>query len=269
MANRSAFILVIALFLVAGFFTQRISSKASAAAPPTGKGPVVVELFTSEGCSSCPPADALLREFEATGRVEGVEVITLGWHVDYWDRLGWKDRFSSADFTHRQQDYASAFGSEQVYTPQMVVDGRAEFVGSDSRKARRTIISASRQPKAAISLSAKAGPSAGLHVEAQIEGLRDDRKADAVLLITERNLESDVRAGENNGSTLKHGGVVRLVKAAGSVVPGKPQHVAVDIVLGKAWKPQDLRAVLLLQDARDRTILGAASIPVPVFDGTR
>lgn len=263
MANRSAIILLLALFVVAGFFTQRISSKASAAEAPAGKGPVVVELFTSEGCSSCPPADALLRDFDSAGKVEGVEVISLGWHVDYWDRLGWKDRFSSADFTHRQQQYAEAFGSDQVYTPQMVIDGRAEFVGSDGRKARATILNASRLPKASVSLAVQHGPAGRARVEAEVRDLPPSTKeATALLLITERNLQSEVRAGENQGSTLKHSGVVRLVQPAGKVAPGKPQHLAVEVTLERSWKPQDLRAILLLQDARDRTIVGAAGIPL-------
>src|SRR6185295_16209008 len=97
-----------------------------------GPTPVIVELFTSEGCSDCPPADTLLDRLIATQPVAGAEIIGLGQHVDYWDRLGWKDRFSSAALTNRQRQYQARFNTESIYTPQMVVDGRAEFVGSDA-----------------------------------------------------------------------------------------------------------------------------------------
>ena len=123
---------------IAGLFAiaLAISSGGVRAAPPT---PVIVELFTSEGCSDCPPADTLLEKLIATQPVPGAEIIGLGQHVDYWDRLGWKDRFSSAALTSRQQLYQARFGTESIYTPQMVVDGRAELVGSDATAARKAI----------------------------------------------------------------------------------------------------------------------------------
>ena len=116
------------------------------AASPT---PVIVELFTSEGCADCPPADALLAKIVAAQPVAAAQIIGLGQHVDYWDRLGWKDRFSSAALTRRQQAYQSRFATESIYTPQMVVDGRAEFVGSDASAARKAIERARRRRTAA------------------------------------------------------------------------------------------------------------------------
>ncbi len=115
--------------------------------------PVLVELFTSEGCSSCPPADLLLMELDRAEQGHGTEVIVLSEHVDYWNRLGWKDPFASAQFTDRQRTYAARFGETSVYTPEMVVDGRAGFVGSDRRHALRAIADAAKQPKAKVTLA--------------------------------------------------------------------------------------------------------------------
>src|SRR5580704_490614 len=130
-----------------------VATTLRAASAPT---PVVVELFTSEGCSSCPPADLLLRRLEKEQPVPGVEVIPLSEHVDYWNQLGWKDPFSSGRFTDRQRQYADVFHKDGPYTPQMVVDGAPEFVGSDGPRALKTIAEAARRPKASVTLSCQA-----------------------------------------------------------------------------------------------------------------
>src|SRR5216684_761419 len=108
--------------------------------------PVVLELFTSEGCSSCPPADAFLKQLDDAGRVNNVEIIAIEEHVDYWDRLGWRDPFSSHDWTERQEQYALAFHHDGSFTPQFVVNGRSELSGSSSRKARQDIVEAAKLP---------------------------------------------------------------------------------------------------------------------------
>ncbi len=113
---------------------------------PTHPGVAVVELFTSEGCSSCPPADAVLARIDREARASGRAVVPLAFHVDYWDGLGWPDRFSSADSTSRQRDYASAFGESGLYTPQMVIGGLDRFVGSDGAQADARIAAALRRP---------------------------------------------------------------------------------------------------------------------------
>src|SRR5215831_14975386 len=125
------------------------ASPSPQAAPPV---PILVELFTSEGCSDCPPADAVLERLIATQPVVGADVNGLGQHVDYWDELGWKDRFSSAALTNRQRVYGASFALESVYTPQMIVDGRAQFVGSDARAATRAIERAIAAPHGLVTI---------------------------------------------------------------------------------------------------------------------
>src|SRR5215471_7668528 len=115
------------------------------AAPPARKA-VVVELFTSEGCSSCPPADVLLGRLRQEKLADGVYVIPLGLHVDYWNSLGWTDRFSSSAYSRRQEKYAELFGISGAYTPQMVVDGASQFTGSDASRAHQAILQAAQRP---------------------------------------------------------------------------------------------------------------------------
>ena len=127
-----------------------MKSTADAPAGEAPKTPVLVELFTSEGCSSCPPADDVLARLEQDQPFPNVEIIALGQHVDYWNYLGWSDPFSAPAFSQRQGDYARAFARDGVYTPQMVVDGRAEFPGGNGAKARGAIIDAAKSPKAIV-----------------------------------------------------------------------------------------------------------------------
>src|SRR5215467_5272038 len=136
------------------------------AQPPPLPTPVIVELFTSEGCSSCPPADDVLTRLVATQPVPGVQIIALGEHVDYWDRLGWRDAFSSATFSQRQNEYADrVFRSGNIYTPQLVVNGRQELVGSDYRGAVAAISKAAQTSgrlRVSISIESSAQPSVRL-----------------------------------------------------------------------------------------------------------
>src|SRR4051812_36048975 len=154
--------------------------------------PVVVELFTSEGCSSCPPADAVLQEIGS--RIgHGIEVIPLSEHVDYWDHLGWRDPYSSSLFSTRQQAYGSYFKSENVYTPQMIVDGLTQFLGSDSEQARKAIRFAAEQPKASV-LIHTAGDKGRVKVRVdQLAEAKVDR-ADIFLVVTESGLANSVHS---------------------------------------------------------------------------
>ncbi len=229
--------------------------------------PVLVELFTSEGCSSCPPADALLARLANTQPVAAAEVIALEEHVDYWDQLGWRDPFSSAVFTARQNDYARVFENSGVYTPQMIVDGQAEFVGSAEGPARQAIHRAVQIPKAAVQLgwvrnSAASAVTAPV-LRIQIGQIPQGDSVEAFLAVTEDNLHSDVTRGENAGRGLDHFGVVRELRRIGKLNPKASVSLTAEQVvkLLPVWKRQDLHAVVFAQEIRSRRVLAVASIP--------
>src|SRR5258708_32270766 len=133
------------------------SGLACGAGLPATRPAVVVELFTAEGCSSCHPADALLGELAKQGAIDGVEIIPLEMHVDYWNRLGWVDPFSSPDFSARQQGYARLANSAEIYTPQMIVNGTDGFVGSDRQRAVAAIRRAAAHAKGTMALEIDSG----------------------------------------------------------------------------------------------------------------
>lgn len=235
---------------------------------PGEKRPVVIELFTSEGCSSCPPADALLIELERAQPVAGAEIIPLGFHVDYWDDLGWRDPFSSSEFTVRQQEYRLAFGNQTVYTPQVVIDGAREFLGSDRAQALRTIARAVETPKARLELSLTPAPPDEARRTARfavkIAGLPEGagEQVEIFLAITETGLASSVARGENAGRRLEHTAVVRrlerLARFASSSANGFAKEIAVKF--DPAWRKENLRAVVFIQDRKSRRVLGATSL---------
>lgn len=232
-------------------------------APNDGKrSPVIVELFTSEGCSSCPPADKVLAELEKSQPVEGAEIIALSEHVDYWNYIGWSDPFSSELFSARQQAYAPVFRNDGVYTPQMVVDGQAEFVGSNPAKAQTAIARAAKLPKAVVKIEL-AREAQTIKLKASVEkfpAISDADTAEVLLAITESNLASQVVRGENAGRRLPHAAVARELRSLGSVGdPGKPFRTETTITPGKDWKSGDLRAVIFVQERRQKRILGAAA----------
>ncbi len=225
---------------------------------------VLVELFTSEGCSSCPPADDVLTRLTITQPIPGVTVVGLGEHVDYWDRLGWRDPFSSASLTNRQSQYGSAvFRNGSIYTPQMVIDGRLEGVGSDSSAIRRAIVEAAKASKAMLDVSAVRDGDAvrvGLRIDASTH-TGPHEAADVTVAMTEDRLVTEVRRGENRGHTLRHSAVVRTLDIIGEWLPDDRSFAKnVSIALVREWKPENLRIVAFLQERRSRRVVGVGSV---------
>jgi hypothetical protein len=223
-----------------------------------------VELFTSEGCSSCPPADLALARLDRTQPVAGAEIVPLSLHVDYWNRLGWADPFSSESFSARQSDYSRAWGESRVYTPQVVVDGRAELVGSDERKARRAVEEAARLPKATIELlPAAPGESAALRIRVRsLPPVTPGDTAELLVAITEDRLATDVPRGENAGRRLAHTAIVRDLAVVGTVQPGSLFETERPLRLKADWKRNALHAVAFIQERKSRKVLGVARISV-------
>lgn len=225
--------------------------------------PVIVELFTSEGCSSCPPADALLKELSDRQPLEGVQVVALEEHVDYWDRLGWRDPFSSGEFTQRQSDYARVFGSDSVYTPQMIVDGERELVGSRGGSARETIHRAASLPKFMISLQPMAGgnPQEAL-LQLKIDNPNGVSPRGGLQLwaaVTEKNLQTDVKAGENSGELLKHAPVVRSLHKLPLPANAAGYQTQIQVPLDARWKKENLAAVVFLAEQGSQKIVGVGT----------
>lgn len=225
------------------------------AAPRT---PVVVELFTSEGCSSCPPADAALARLARRQPVEGAELIALGFHVDYWDGLGWKDPYGSPAFSARQRRYALEGDENRVYTPQMVVDGERRFVG-DEDTARAQAAAAAKRPKLPVRVTARVdGDSAVLTVRLDSA---PPPGTELWAALTEDGLSSQVTRGENQGRTLEHAAVVRAqVALPAPRADGAGGFVSeTRVPLKPGWKREALRAVGVLQE-RGGPVRGAAAV---------
>jgi hypothetical protein len=242
------------------------SSQADEPKPVTGtqRQPIIVELFTSEGCSSCPPADALLTQLAQ----QNADIIPLSEHVDYWNYIGWADPFSSAVFSERQRRYADALGARgergDVYTPQMVVDGRLGFVGSNAAHAHDAIAQALNAPKAHVQLTQLNNvDTTQLKIRiTNLPSLSVNERAEVVFAVTENNLSSNVARGENRGRRLPHTAVTRELRALGEF-PAKAQsfETIATVKLHASWKRSDLRFVVFVQEQEQRRILGAASVP--------
>jgi hypothetical protein len=220
--------------------------------------PVLVELFTSEGCSDCPPADALLEKLDRLESINNVEVIALSEHVDYWNDIGWKDPYSSREYSLRQGAYGRQFGLGSVYTPQMVVDGRAQFVGSNERDAVRAIENAGKIEKIPLTLSSirfDGDDRIVLHVQAgPSPSSLSGGNAEMLLAVADDTDISSVTRGENAGRTLKHVAVVRTLVSVGKLGSGGTfsQDVAVNLIRGTT---RNFRVVAIIQQPEAGRVL--------------
>jgi hypothetical protein len=258
--------ILILLSLSAALASLLSLSPAHSLASSDSKQPVIIELFTSEGCSSCPPADSLLAKLSEDQPFPGIEIIALEEHVDYWNTLRWSDPFASSEFTQRQQDYASILRDGGVYTPQMIVDGRAQFVGSRTQETHDQIRWAAAHPKSRLLLTSTAAPNPhSRSFELRLDPSSPPLAASSVELwvaITEKNLHSDVTGGENSGHTLHHAPVVRQLRKLKSPSLPLTSPIAFTLDLHKNWVPSNLTVVAFFSDSHSHQIQAAGALPI-------
>jgi hypothetical protein len=262
-------VVVASVFLVAFLVWElraRTVAQTQNSQTAAAREPVVVELFTSEGCSSCPPADALLAELEARQPLGSAEIIALEEHVTYWDDDGWKDPFSSSAWTTRQYDYASSLHNGSPYTPEMVVDGTAGFVGSRGGTARQEIEKAAATRKAKVEIS-EVSPiqnnSVALRISVEkLLSVPPKDTAEVILAVTESGLHSSVKAGENAGKELQHSPVLRELKVIGVFGKNGQEGFAAQpsVKLDAKWNVGNLHAIIFVQEKKSRRILAAGAI---------
>lgn len=243
------------------FSITALLSLASSALSQTTRTPVLLELFTSEGCSSCPPADKLLATLQAQQPVAAAHIVVLEEHVDYWDRQGWRDRFSSPQFTQRQSFYAPRLNFDDSYTPQMVVDGHTQFLGSDSSKAIAAISQAVEPPKIALSLSSPA--IAGKTVSSSVSATASDSKlprGDLYAVLVEPKASTEVKAGENGGKQLNHVSIARSFARIGKLQDLARGPIAFKINAPAETNVEGMRLVVFAQLSDQGAVRGIAEV---------
>jgi hypothetical protein len=202
-----------------GWFTR--PSAAVTDARNDARQPVLVELFTSEGCSSCPPADALLADLDRTQPIANARVIVLSEHVTYWDHEGWRDPYSLDEVTDRQKWYDDKFGLSQVYTPQAIVDGTVQVLGTDERKLVQVVSNAADLPKEKLSIDRAAWTGNAVSFTIHHEDLAAGKTRQELLaVLAEDETQSQVKTGENAGKTLRNVAVVRVLREINTSAEG-------------------------------------------------
>jgi hypothetical protein len=236
-------------------------------ASPVGRAkPVLLELFTSEGCSDCPPADHLLTQLVENQPVPGAHIIALEEHVGYWNNpKHWVDPFSTLASTNRQYSYAMTFNDDSPYTPEMVVNGGVHFVGSDADAANKAIRDAETSQIANVELSIVALNDGNATIQVSIQNapaLLAGKKVVVLLAVTEGNLISHVTGGENRGTTLAHTSVTRSLNFIGYLSTSGDNIFNTTIPIDAHWSKHSLNAVAFIQDTSSKLIYGAAEQPL-------
>jgi hypothetical protein len=252
-----------ACFLVAVFLLTTAALVPNDLAADDSSGtPILVELFTSEGCSSCPPADELLAKMDALQPIPGAQLIVLSEHVDYWNHDGWTDPFSSASMTERQTDYVRMLGLKSPFTPQMLVDGTNELQIQDPQNTLKVLQQAAASPKIPLrlnSVTVDTGSPLNIQGHAAADANSLKHKADVFVAIALDHAESQVSRGENSGRHLAYVAVVTQIAKIGKLEPGKPFDQDFHLKLRlPATDSTGIRIVVFAQESGPGKILAAA-----------
>lgn len=234
---------------------------APTAIPQSPTSAVLIELFTAEGCSSCPPADTFLRQLDSSQPIPGATLIVLDEHVDYWDGKGWKDPFSSAALTDRQRSYERGLGVSEPYTPQFIVDGTTEMRLSDRKKIAQVLMDAAAAPKMPVridSIHVEPGTPVLVTGKIAVEGDGARRKSDVFLGLALDHSESKVLRGENRGQTLTHVAVLLNLVKLGSMQPGQKFSQDFRVPLKAGVDPDNVRLIAFVQESGYGKVVGAA-----------
>jgi hypothetical protein len=256
MQLRRVFVMSLSLFSIHPLLTA-----AQSAGPAADKSsPVaIVELFTSEGCSSCPPADALLRQIHLRQAPSGQLIVGISEHVTYWNNLGWKDPYSSPLFTDRQSTYASRLSPEGSYTPQMIVNGRDQFVGSDGGALERALRDDTRRAHLDLRIITSTLSADGVDVKVSFSG-QTSKPLDVVAVLTDDADRSNVLRGENSSRLLQHVSVARSLTKVATVAGDAEKSIHLSLPEGfQVTAGPGHHLVLFVQEAHQGTILGAAT----------
>jgi len=233
-----------------------------AAAPPnSGRTPILMELFTSEGCSSCPPVDEWVQRLDATQPVAGAELIVLSEHVDYWDHDGWKDPYSSAELTERQKGYADELGLKDVYTPQVILDGNLEVNPANGEQTSELLTKAAGAAMIGVKLdgvSLAPGSPAVLTGRIEADGSGQKKSGDVYVAVALDKTLTDVLAGENDGKKLTNIAVVKDLVKVGKLDKGKSFDAPFRIRLWPGADLGNLRVIAFVQESGPGRVLGAA-----------
>jgi hypothetical protein len=252
-------LLLAALFIAFlwGGNNNELSSEASPSSLPVPPQTVLVELFTSQGCSSCPPADQVFQRLVEESEEGNLSIIALSYHVDYWNRLGWKDPYSQAAFSERQRQYARVLPDQRVYTPQMVIQGQRAHVGSREKEVRSSIRSMGQQPQASSLTTILKAATEGSNVrEVSYEIKGKSNGITLQIALVEPHLANDVPRGENRGHRLAHTNVVRTLTS--QINPKLQGTLAIDI--SALETSSSGKVILFVQDTEQMTVLGATEI---------
>jgi hypothetical protein len=234
---------------------------AQAAGPTKTQPEVLVELFTSEGCSSCPPADNWLQQIDISQPIAGTQVIVLSEHVDYWDHDGWKDPYSLAQFTDRQNAYVKALGISTPYTPQAIVNGKSELNFSEPKQINQVLMKEATTAQVPVSVSAfgvEGSDTPVLRAHIEVNGEQERRSADIFAAVALDHAESQVAHGENGGRLLKHVAVVQELVKVGKLEKGKVFSEDIQVKLRPNTDPRNLRLIVFVQEPDYGRVLGAS-----------